>query len=135
MTVMQELPARPEKAVDARTACTFLQAQGQWLAHGLEHASAPDVVGTVLGMHDASHEAWLDLIAAIERADEAAAQEVAALYGYHGRVVGSLERGLDPLLTGAVQHQVRRLLVRRLETLTAQAVELVEGLGSTPARA
>lgn len=130
MTVIEHHPAGPLRAMDARAACSFLRSQARWLAQALDNADTADVVGTSLGVHDASHAAWLDLIADVERLDSDAAAAVSAVYSYHGRVVGSLERGLDPLLTGQVQGQVRQLLGRRLESLTTAAVNLIEGLGS-----
>jgi hypothetical protein len=133
MTVMQELPAGPERTLDADAASTFLHSQARWLAHALDKANVPEIVGTVLGLHDASHEAWLELIADVERLDERSAQDLAALYSYHGRVVGSLERGLDPLLNGSVQVQVRQLLADRLEAMTSAAAQLVEDLAARPA--
>jgi hypothetical protein len=130
MSVMQDLPAGPDRALDAAAASTFLQSQGRWLVHALDHMEAPDVVGTVLGVHDASHESWLELIADLERFDEATATDIAALYGYHGRVVGCLERGLDPLLSSTVQRQIRHMLSRRLDGMTSRAVELVRDLAA-----
>jgi hypothetical protein len=112
--------------LDAAAACTFLQSQARWLTHALANADDPEVVGTVLGMHDASHASWLHLLAATGERDVDAAAQLVTLYGFHGQVVGSLERGVDCRLSIGVQVEVRRLIARRLELLTDEAVALVE---------
>jgi hypothetical protein len=130
MTATLHLPAgEPAQDFDAPAACEFLHSQARWLTHALENAESSEVVGTVLGMHEGSHALWLDLISTVQRAAPAAAEELAGVYGYHGWVVGSLERGLDRRIGWAVRRRVRILLARRLDQLTDDAVEVVEALG------
>lgn len=131
MTVMQGRAAAWRTGagmLDAHAASWFLQSQASWLIHGLERFEDPTAVGIVLGRHDAGHESWLSLISDIERHDHTLADTLSTLYGFHGRVVGSLERGPDPRLGHEVHLQVRRLLRTRLLALTAGAVEAVSGL-------
>jgi hypothetical protein len=110
-------------SLDAPAAAAFLRAQASWLRRGLRLATDPSEVGSVLGTHDASHGSWVSLIAEVERlVGDDAAQQVSQLYGFHGRVVGSLERGLDLRLDAGVQAQVRRMLAERLTQLTDEAV-------------
>jgi hypothetical protein len=109
--------------VDVAAASLFLRAQASWLCRGLTRNDDPAAVGIVLGAHDASHESWLTLIAAtqVSHGDDTA-QEIAALYGFHGRVVGSLERGLDRRLETRVADHIRELLAERLRDLTQAAI-------------
>jgi hypothetical protein len=142
MTVMQdaaETGRRDAPVLDTHAASWFLQSQASWLVHGLDRADDATAVAIVLGRHEAGHGTWLALIADIERIDAALSEELSSLYAFHGRVVGSLERGPDPRLCREVHLQVRRLLRRRLLALTAGSVErlcgLGEGLGPTSATA
>jgi hypothetical protein len=109
--------------LDRTAAATFLRAQASWLRRGLRLVGDAVEVGLVLGTHDASHESWVDLIAAVERAlGEEAAQKLSQLYAFHGRVAGSLDRGMDLRLDEGVRAQVRRMLADRLTELTEEAV-------------
>ena len=112
--------------LDREAAVLFLRAQASWLRRGLRLADDPVEVGVVLGTHDRSHESWVELIAAVEReAGEPVAGMVSALYGFHGRVVGSLERRMDLRLDAAVQEQVRRMLAERLTAMTEETIALL----------
>lgn len=109
--------------LDRTAAAMFLRAQASWLRRGLRLVSDAVEVGIVLGTHDASHESWVDMIAAVERAlGDDATQKMAQLYAFHGRVAGSLERGMDLRLDEAVRTQVRRMLADRLTELTEEAI-------------
>lgn len=110
------------RLVDRNRAALFLRAQSSWLRLGLGRADDPTAVGIVLGAHDASHESWLALIAALEAEDAEAAERVSALYWFHGRVVGSLERGADRRLGADALAGVRSLLAAMLGRLTEEAV-------------
>jgi hypothetical protein len=125
MTATQDLTAaRPpqQQRLDVHAACTFVTTQSRWLAHALAHADSADVVGTALGLHDASHGSWLRLISDAGAFACEAAAVLGTLYGTQGRVVGSLERGADVRLPDDVRQHVRDLLVRHLEEATAAAV-------------
>lgn len=114
--------------LDRTGAALFLRAQASWLRRGLRLADNPTEVGLVLGTHDASHESWVALIAEIERTLGAeAAGTVAQLYGFHGRIVGSLERGMDLRLDTTIQGQVRRMLADRLTQMTEEAIAVLAG--------
>jgi hypothetical protein len=119
-TVPGVLQVRP---LDRTAAALFLRAQASWLRRGLALVDDAIEVGVVLRTHDASHEAWVDTIAAVERAlGGEAAQKLALLYGFHGRVAGSLERGVALFVDEDVRAQVRRMLAERLTALTEEAV-------------
>ncbi|HWH32472.1 MAG TPA: hypothetical protein VNU01_07355 [Egibacteraceae bacterium] len=125
-TISASGAVRDQQPLDREAAALFLRAQASWLRRGLRLAEDPVEVGIVLGTHDSSHESWVELIAAVERSAGApAAGVVSALYGFHGRVVGSLERDMDLRLDAAVQAQVRRMLADRLTEMTEQAVALL----------
>ena len=117
------------RTLDRRRAVRFVRTQSWWLERGLTRAEDATAVGIVLGTHDASHEAWLALIAALEADGDTGAGAVAALYEFHGRVVGFLERGLDQRLDPGVRSGLRSLLKTRLAQLTAAAAEGLEGAG------
>lgn len=109
--------------LDRTAAAMFLRAQASWLRRGLRLVGDAVEVGLVLGTHDASHESWVDMIAAVERGlGDEAAQKMAQLYAFHGRVAGSLERGMDLRLDETVRIQVRRMLADRLTELTEEAI-------------
>lgn len=116
-------PAVLVQPLDRTAAAMFLRAQASWLRRGLRLVGDAVEVSLVLGTHDASHESWVDLIAAAERAlGKDAAQKLSQLYALHGRVAGSLDRGMDLRLDEAVRAQVRRMLADRLTELTEEAV-------------
>jgi hypothetical protein len=111
-----------EARMNVDAAAHFLRGQASWLCRALMGPGDPSAVGTVLGAHDRSHESWLTLIAGVARVDDDAAQRLASLYGLHGRIVGSLERGIDLRLADDVAEQVRRLLSLRLQEATDEAI-------------
>ncbi|CAN5534015.1 hypothetical protein BH23ACT7_BH23ACT7_09080 [soil metagenome] len=101
----------------------FLIAQLAGLAHGLARAEDAGTVAVVLAIHECSHEAWLRLIAGAGRhVGRAASEQVAAVYSMHGRIAGSLERGIDARLDPTVARTVRRLLSDWLRRETDKAV-------------
>jgi hypothetical protein len=108
-------------------AILFMRAQAAWLHKGLQHADDSTAVGIVLGAHDTAHESWLGLIAAVHRClGDAAAQEIATLYSFCGRVVGCLERGPHERLEADLRTHVHELLASRLESLTDAAVSKLQ---------
>lgn len=122
------------RAPDRSQATLFLRSQSASLRRGLEQADHRPAVGIVLGAHDASHEAWLGLIGALEESGRPGAEAVAALYTYHGRVVGFLERGFGCRLEPGVRTGLRALMTARLDRLTEAAVTALDGLaGRDPA--
>lgn len=113
-------------AITATRATMFLRAQSQWLQRGLLHGDDPIAVAFVLGAHDRSHDRWVNLIDLVSRSlDAEAAQQVASLYGYFGRVAGSLEGEGLRLLAPDVATAARQLQADRLAELTELAVESV----------
>lgn len=136
MGVIQEFVVPPPRGapaqrgtLDCDAAEAFLRSQCAWLREGLQHACEPPEVARVLSRHDTCHHSWLALIAAVGDAlGEMPARTVATLYAFHGRVAGSLERGPDPLLSGAVCAEVRALLEAQLTELTDAAIAAVNRL-------
>jgi hypothetical protein len=108
-------------------AVRFLEHQADGLLHGLARSRDAAAVAAVLAAHDAAHEEWLAVIAATDRRLGAeAAGTVAALYSFHGRVIGFLEQGVDPHLGDGVTAEVHRVLERCLERLTLHAVTTLQ---------
>lgn len=111
-------------ACTAGRAITFIRAQSQWLARGLSNSSDRVVVDLVLGAHDRSHERWVILIHQVDNdLGAGAANEIALLYGYLGRIAGSLAQGATELLCPQVATEVRELLAQRLADRTEGVVE------------
>lgn len=111
-------------AITATRATTFLRAQSQWLQRGLLHGDDSVAVGIILSAHDRSHDRWVNLIDLVARTlDAEAAQQVASLYSYFGRIAGSLEGEGLRLLAPDVATAVRQLQARRLAEVTEVAVE------------
>lgn len=133
---LKATPSTPlAEELDPAGAALFLRAQASWLRRGLRLADDATEVGVVLGTHDSSHESWVTLIAAVSHdLGPGAAAEVSQLYGFHGRVVGSLERGMDLRLEPEVQRQVRRMLAERLTDMTEQVTAMFD-VGPTAQRA
>lgn len=117
--------------MDTEAVGLFLRGQCSCLQRGLERAEDETAVAIVLRSHEACHGAWLSLIAALERPSPAAAALVANLYNFHGRVVGSLERGPDLRLDAGLRADVRRLLGDRLATLTEETLGAVQAAAVT----
>lgn len=134
MAVVHALPSSPRPAarpaasrgVDADATAAFLRAQAAWLRRGLVRAGDPVAVALVLAAHDRSHERWVRLVATVTRGCGAAAgQRVAALYGFHGHVAGSLERRACELLDPPLAREVRRMIAERLADLIEATVAAV----------
>jgi hypothetical protein len=116
----------PLAALAASRATTFLRAQAQWLERGLVRADDPIAVDLVIGAHDRSHDRWVATIQIVSAAlGEDAADDVAAVYTFVGRIAGSLERGAMDLLEPEVAAQVREYLAERLEDLTETTVDML----------
>jgi hypothetical protein len=101
--------------------CTFLREQARALGAGLRRSDDPALVATALTAHESSHESWLDLLARTE-GDPALAERLATLYQFHGRLVESLDRGLDGWLNPRAAHEIRAVLADRLDECTEATV-------------
>ena len=116
----------PMSALAATRATTFMRAQAQWLERGLLRGDDPIAVDVVIGAHDRSHDRWVATIQIVAATlGEDAADDVAAVYTFVGRIAGSLERGAMDLLEPAVAAQVREYLAERLEELTESTVDVL----------
>lgn len=114
-------------ALDLPEVVRFLRTQSAWLCRGLDEATDRIELDVVLAAHECSHGRWLHLVATVAATLGAdAAQTVASLYAYHGRVVGMLERRTDHLLDPETAATVRRLFSERLAALTDVAVEALQ---------
>lgn len=118
----------PRTSLDGAAATTFLQGQAGWLVRALEECIDATLLGVARLAHDRSHGRWLALIAAAaEAGDPVLADDLAALYTFHGRIVESLERGAGGRVDGASCAVVRRILAERLSVRTAAAIRAVHG--------
>ena len=116
----------PAAAIAATRATTFLRGQAQWLERGLNSGNDAIAVGIVMGAHDRSHERWVATIRHVAAVlGDDAANAVAAVYAYVGRVAGSLERGAMNVLDESIATQVRQYLADRLTDVTEGAVEAI----------
>ncbi len=103
--------------------CAFLRQQAEALCSGLRHSDDPAALATALTAHEASHETWVHLLARAERqGPPELAAELASLYEYHGRLVESLERGLQGWLNAQAAYEIRTVLADRLAACTTTAV-------------
>lgn len=103
--------------------CAFLREQAEALCTGLRATSSPALLATALNAHEASHETWMCLLARLERdGPPQLAADLETLYEFHGRLVESLERGLDGWLNAQAAYEIRRVLADRLAECTAMAV-------------
>ena len=109
-------------ALDRAAVDEFLRAQHSALRGALARSDDHAVVDQALALHDACHQSWIALIAAVgATVGDQAARAVSALYTFHGEVAGRLERCPDPRLSATVRAEVRALLDARLVQLTKAA--------------
>jgi hypothetical protein len=121
--------AIPARRVVVAAAVSFLRSQQRLLSGGLAGATDDRVAADVARRHDSSHEAWLSTIAALrEHVPEEVADQVVALYGFHGRVAGGLAGEQSLRLDGPIEAGVRRILADQLGEMTDQAVAVLETL-------
>ena len=109
-------------ALDRAAVDEFVLTQHTALRAALATSDDDPVVDAALALHDASHQSWIALIAAVgATVGEEAARAVSGLYAFHGEVAGRLERCPDPRLSPTVRAEVRALLDTRLVQLTKAA--------------
>lgn len=117
-------PGATELALAATRATTFLRAQAQWLERGLLNGQDPIVVGIVLGAHDRSHDRWVATIRVVAAVlGDDAANAIATVYSYMGRIAGSLDVGAMEMIDSNLAVQVRQFLADKLAEVTEAAVE------------
>ena len=117
-------PDTAELALAATRATTFLRAQTQWLQRGLASSGDRVAVDIVLGAHDRSHDRWvatIRIVAAVLGDD--AANAIATVYSYIGRIAGSLDVGAVEMIDSNLAVQVRQFLADKLDEVTEAAVE------------
>lgn len=118
---------------DVERDCAFLREQAEALGDALRGAGDPADVATALTAHEASHETWVCLLARLEREGSShLAADIETLYAFHGRVVESLERGLDGWFNPEAAFQIRTVLADRLADCTAMAVAALRRTNLTP---
>ena len=118
-----EVPAAPA-ALAATRATTFLRAQAQWLERGLLNGQDRIAVDIVLGAHDRSHDRWVATIRMVSAAlGDDAANAIATVYSYMGRIAGSLDVGAMEMINSNLAVQVRQFLADKLGEVTEAAVE------------
>lgn len=126
--------ANPEPSCPSQTAAcpatvdgvVFLRRQQALLLRRLRDADRD--AGGAPAAEEGVHTEWLVLIAtAGEHRGADAADRVARLYAYHGRVAGSLERQRQLPLPAPSSQRLRRLLASRLAELTDDAVAALSG--------
>ena len=113
-------------AFDPFTAVDFLECRACDLRRAMARPHRPDAIEALRDRQAASHEGWLSLIGVLDRvAGPHVAEQVAGLYGFHGRVAACLERGLDPRLEPQVAVRVRVQLLAELQARTGTTVAAV----------
>ena len=121
-------PFDPVQAVD------FIERRACDLRHALARPDDPAAVESLKAHQAASHEGWLNLIHSLADGDTAVlVDQIATLYGFHGRVAACLERGLDPRLGPQVAVRVRVQLMTELQQRTSAATAAL--LAQPPAAA
>jgi hypothetical protein len=120
--------SRPLSAAEIEGACAFLSGQAATLIAGLRAVETP-VQESALASHEASHETWVRLLAAVNRAPaEELCGDLTALYEFQGRLAASLERGLDGWFSIEAAREVRGVLAEQLASCTVAAVEGLRSL-------
>ncbi len=119
---------RPLSALQIEHACAFLSGQAAALIAGLRAAETP-VQESALASHEASHGAWVQVLAGVNRAGaEELCGDLTALYEFQGRLAASLERGLDGWFSIEAAREVRGVLAEQLASCTVAAVEGLRSL-------
>jgi len=125
----------PRRLSDAEIAAAFalLSDQAATLLTGLRSIDPADQE-RALSAHEAGHEPWMRLLAAVDAAGaEELSGDLAALYAFHGRLAASLERGLDGWFSIAAAREVRTVLGEELAACTVAAISMLRGLAPLPA--
>ena len=124
----------PCGALDPVWAVDFLERRACDLRHALARPDCPDAIASLRARQADSHEGWLNLIGVLDRGSgPEVAEQVATLYGFHGRVAACLERGLDPRLGPQVAARVRVQMLSELQHRTADTVSsLLERVAALP---
>lgn len=113
-------PPHTAAGLAAAEGVVFLRRQQALLLRQLGDADRD--AGALPAPRPAAHAEWLALIAvAGDECGREAADRVARLYEYHGRVAGSLERQRQLPLPPPASQNLRRLLADRLSELTDDA--------------
>lgn len=114
-------------------ACGLLSDQAAALLAGLRSLETADQE-RALSAHEASHESWMRLLAAVDGAGaEELSGDLAALYAFHGRLAASLERGLDGWFSIAAAREVRTVLGEQLAACTVATIASLRSLAPLPA--
>lgn len=128
-------PALPEPAVTAAGAAdgaaldplwalAFMEHQAGLLRDALARPGEPGGVERALRRQEWAHGTWLALVGHAQRDGHSGLAELmTALYGFHGRVAGTLARGCYPWLPTMAQQRLRLLLIEELHRLTGRAIE------------
>lgn len=114
--------------LDVEHTATFLRRQAETLVAALRTPQDPLALRHASARHDDCHGEWVALIAAARRRGDNVADPLAELYTVHGRLLESLERGLDGWFHPGAADEVRRVLSDRLEQRTAAVVARLQGL-------
>jgi len=104
----------------------FLRQQAEILTRALRSPGDPRALAQACAAHEDCHDRWLELVAAAGPAGEA----VADLYTLHGRLLESLERGLEGWFSPEAAREVRLVLAERLKQRTDLVVTSVLALPS-----
>lgn len=106
--------------LDVEGVCAFLGGQARELECGLAHCDDAETLQRVMSAHEQSHDQWLRLLACID--DAALSGQMVGLYGFHGRIVESIQRARSGRFSAAGVEDVRRILADRLAACTAAAI-------------
>jgi hypothetical protein len=104
--------------LDSEDTVVFLRRQAATLVDALRRPEDGGALRAAVAAHDDCHATWVALIAAAQRRGHDAADALTDLYTVHGRLLESLERGLDGWFHAGAALEVRRVLADRLELRT-----------------
>lgn len=115
--------------IDAQESAAFLRQQAATLADALHRPEDPFALRHASAAHEACHDRWVALIASARGRSPAVADAVADLYTLHGRLLESLEHGLEGWFHPQAAADVREVLADRLAQRTRAVVALIAAPG------
>lgn len=115
--------------IDVQGSGLFLRQQAATLTCALLDPDDPSTLRDACAAHEGSHDRWVGLVAATRERSADAADAVADLYTFHGRLLESLEHGLEGWFHPQAASDIREVLADRLARRTDAVVGALDAMG------
>jgi len=116
--------------IDVEGSALFLRQQAATLTCALLRPDDPSALRDACAAHEGCHDRWVGLVAGTRERSGDAADAVADLYTFHGRLLESLEHGLEGWFHPQAASDVREVLADRLARRTDAVVGALDAMGA-----